>query len=152
MKTGLDLDGVVIRDPLGLTRSRIIGTFLNDYFFSTWLGKTWYRSRQPNDEVIACMKNRKGRGEEVIIISGTFQHHRALLQNWLSLHKALYDGLWLRGRVGESLLEFKVKILKETGCRFYLEDNTALAQKIKTSSGSQVRTRKWKNLVVIKLK
>ncbi len=151
MKTGFDLDGVVVRDFWGLTRNLKIGIFFNYYFLFTRLGRFCYQFRQPDKKVRTWIENRRRRGEKVVIISGTNQEHLLVVQKWLDLRKVLCDELWLK-EWGEEIAEFKAKALLRTNCCFYLENDPQVAKKIATILGNRVRIRKWKGLYLLKLK
>jgi len=147
----LDLDGVIIEDPLGLTRNPLLGSILNTYFLGTKLGKRWYLKRKVNSRVAKIVQNRKNRGEKVIIISATFEKHRLLVESWLAFHSFPYDLLCLR-QEKEELISFKLRALSKFQPSIYLEDNLAIVKKIMTSFPS-ARFKKWgKRIFVVKLK
>ena len=120
--TTFDLDGVVVRDPLKLSQQSLIEIFANRLILPTKIGKFFYLFRQPNKNVFFWIENRKKRGEKIIITSATVETHRELVEKWLKKYQLPYDELLLR-KVDEKLIEFKMRLIKETGCRFHLDDN-----------------------------
>jgi hypothetical protein len=147
MKTGFDLDGVIIKDRLGLTRYWLTGWFCNCYFFYTRLGKFLYQYRPIDKKTYSWLKNRKNRGEKITIISGTNKDHCRLIHNWLTFYQIPYDFICLKENKDE-IAEFKAEILARIDWQFYLEDNYQVAKKIVDILISQynqpARLRKWK--------
>jgi hypothetical protein len=144
-----DLDGVIIQDPLGVTRSGILGTFLNIWFLKTKFVKQWYLKRAINSKIAKIAQNRKRRGEKIVIISATLEKHRPLVESWLSLHHFPYDLLYLRPEK-EELARFKLCVLSKLGPSLYLEDHQGIVKRIKASFSS-VRVKKLeKQIFVVK--
>ncbi|HOQ15531.1 MAG TPA: hypothetical protein PLQ27_01760 [Candidatus Paceibacterota bacterium] len=147
MKTGFDLDGVIIKDRLGLTRYWLTGWFCNCYFFYTRLGKFLYQYRPIDKKTYSWLKNRKNRGEKITIISGTNKDHYRLVHSWLNFYRIPYDFIYLKEKEN-GIAEYKAEILARIDWQFYLEDNYQVAEEIVNILISQynqpARLRKWK--------
>lgn len=139
MNTALDFDGVVSGDLFGLTRNRAIGTFLNNYLLSTWLGKFLYQRRRPDEKVKIWIENHKKRQEEIAIVSGTNNEHRPLVEKFLAIHQIPIppERVFLKERE-EDIVKFKARVLQalsEKGFGFYLDNDSKMAQKIAQELG-----------------
>lgn len=157
-KTAFDLDGTIIRDPLGITKNDKIGIFLNNYLLYSRIGKFCYQFFRPNKKVKRWINNRKKKGEEIIIVSGTNKEHLPLVEKWLNLNKIPYDRIFLNEK-GVEIAKFKAKILSKLNCDFYVDNDLAIAllmvQEIIKISGRPVKIKmceKRRGIYVIKLK
>ena len=125
---GFDADGVFIRPPgfnFGKRVAKIDKVDMRFYRFSRFrlLRRVFYSLVRPNSEMIDLTKERKQRGDRIIVISG----HSILcireFKIYLTKVGMPFDDICLFDpNKFTSYLEFKLRMIIELGCDVYIED------------------------------
>lgn len=147
MRTTFDFDGVIAKD-FRLSQSPLIERLVNRYLLATSVGKILYLCRPANQKTLQWIKKRKERGEKIVVVSATRENHRPLVEKLLARYNLHIDQLLLRNE--EAVVDFKIKVLMEYGCRFYVEDNPKIVEDLVTRFG--VKVRKLNGLFVIMIR
>jgi uncharacterized HAD superfamily protein len=143
---GVDIDGVLARDPLRLT------WFLNGYW--NWLlgrrmGRKIYRKRKTNERMRRYVYHQARKGHKIVLISAVWECHEKEVLAWLADRGVAYSKLRLKKR-GEKTAEFKATVLIEEGCSLYWEDNPFLAREIAERLPYPVELRRIRGITAIK--
>ncbi|MCD5396105.1 MAG: hypothetical protein LR000_00245 [Candidatus Pacebacteria bacterium] len=130
MIVGVDIDGVVARDPWSFYRRELFAQY-------GVLGKVAriicifidYILRPPFSETKVLLEKYKKRGGKIIFISGIPKLGKPIIWLWLKVHRIHFDKLVLRGR--EDVVRFKARAIIENQCTQFIEDQLKLALLIK---------------------
>ncbi len=130
MNIGFDVDGVVAKSFLRLDKLLGHHEKIWNKLLLTPLGRFLYRNlRRPDKEVKRLMYCLKAQGYQIIIATYAFRGNKKVVLEWLKRHEIPCDTVFLP-KEGESPLEFKVRVVLEGGCDYFVEDQFSLARGI----------------------
>jgi len=127
---GFDIDGVIAK---GILRSDLLLRYhlrgWNKLLFNP-LGKFLYkRFRLVDKEVRKVIYQLKTQGHKIIIATYAFLATEEMVKGWLEENKIPYDKLFL-SQPGETPWEFKIRIILQEQCDYFIEDQPALVKEI----------------------
>jgi len=140
---GIDLDGVAIWSPFYNTGKQIarideIDMYLYHLSWFKSLRALFYSRVRPNPEIIDLVKELKQRGDRIVIISGHADRCVNELTNCLTKMELPFDHMRLL--VAKDYLSyriFKLKMIIETGCQFYIEDRRRMVRYLRRELNGQ---------------
>jgi hypothetical protein len=139
---GVDQDGVINLMPFGLKQAMLTP----DKEKTLWrLQQYWplqriYNSffRKPNQEVKAFMRELKGKGVRIVIISASNEAYRQELEIWLKENDFCFDALILKEDFKEDCRDYKKRLVPAL-CDCYLDDKEEIVQAINSSEEGKCR-------------
>lgn len=142
LTAGVDQDGVINLMPFSLKQAMLTPSrekalwCLQKY----WLLQRIYNSflRKPNLEVRAFMKELKGKGVRVVIISASNEAYRRELEIWLKENDFCFDALILKESFEEDCKDYKKRLVPDI-CDCYLDDKKEIVQAINSSEKGKCR-------------
>lgn len=151
MNIGFDVDGVIAKGILKLDKLLRHQEKIWNRLLLNPLGKFLYRNfRRPDKEVKKLMYCLKAQGHQIIIATYAFRGNEKVVLEWLKRHEIPCDKVFL-SREGETPLEFKVRVILEEGCDYFVEDQFSLARGIalRTPGAQVIHYRKKEDLGVL---
>lgn len=142
LTAGVDQDGVINLMPFGLKQALLTP----DKEKTLWCLQRYrplqriYNSflRKPNPEIKAFMKELKGKGVRIVIISASNEAYRQELEIWLEENDFCFDALILKESFEEDCKDYKKRLVPAL-CDCYLDDKEEIVRAINSSEEGKCR-------------
>ena len=146
MIIGFDVDGIIAKAPLRVDKLlRYWGRGWNR-LLSTSIGKLLYRQLRCVDtstKKVVCRL--RAEGYQIVIATYVLEKHRGEVEGWLTKNQVPFDRLVLAKEM-ETSLSFKVRVIKEERCEYFVEDQDQLALALRVSEGRIIHYRRKEDL------
>ncbi len=124
MIVGIDIDGVIARNPWKNWRRLFSKKSIQNRTIRLLLALLYYVFRRPRPEAKQWIKEQQTAGNKVLLISGIYGIAGYFVLGWLKIWQFPFDGLHLRRDWHVSQPEYKAKMVHKTGCELFIDDRT----------------------------